>query len=81
MGAHKGLGESMKRIKSKAQLYVEQANNYLRSIGTFNAGAMPIAHIDRDGDCALYDRNINPREAVELGMWLIETFTEKEIEE
>lgn len=68
----------MKKNKSKAQVYVEQANNYLMSIGTFQVGAMVAARVDQNGNCALYDRNLSQKEALELGLWLIETFMEKD---
>lgn len=79
MGKNKGLGESV-NLKSKAQLYVEQANNYLRSIATLSQGTAT-ASVDNNGGCILHDRILSPQEALELAEWLIETFTEKEIEE
>ena len=68
------------KLKSKAQSYVEQSENYLKSIATLSQGTAT-ASVDSNGDCILHERILSPQEALELAEWLIETFTEKEIEE
>jgi hypothetical protein len=67
----KGLG--MKKIKSKAEIFVEQTN-FLKTIGTFPQDSRPLASIHSDGDCMLHAGIMTAKQAVDLANWLIETF-------
>lgn len=69
------------KVKSKAQIFVEQSE-FLKNIGRFrdesaDVGEKDIALVTLNGHCELKPRTITADKAVGLGKWLIETFTEK----